>query len=58
MTHTPAKSTTHVIQVRDGLIVRAQYDVPTRGEALVAIAEMRSARPEESIVMITTEVFQ
>lgn len=58
MIHEPAKTATHVIQIRDGLIIREQYDVPNRGEALVAIGEMRSARPEETIELITTEVFQ
>lgn len=58
MTHEPAKTTTHVIQIRDGLIIREQYDVPNRGEALVAVAEMRSTRPDETIELITTEVFQ
>lgn len=54
----PAKMITHVIQIRDGLTIREQYDVPSRSDALTAIAEARSARPGETIELITTETFQ
>jgi hypothetical protein len=61
MIHEPAKITEHVILLkRNGSVIERYIgdEVPNRSRALELIAMLRSARPEETIELITTEVFQ
>lgn len=61
MTHEPAKIVEHAILLKRNGSVMEKYDhndVPDRARALQLIAMLRSDRPEETIELITTEVFQ
>ena len=58
MIHEPAKITTYEVVVKRNGVVWERYDEPTREEALMGVGNMRSDRPDETIELITTEVFQ
>lgn len=57
MIHEQPTKITYTVILR-GQGARQEIDVSSRGEALVTIARMRSDRPEETLELVTKEVFQ